>query len=180
MADWSKLVFCPNCGAGNPCDEELCMRCHVCLQHAISATAKKRAERAERTRHACTLQRVAVSIPPEVADFMAEVWTMIQCKDERVEKVTDDSIQAPNIAPIIGGVIDPKAKYFSFSYTPCNDPLTRWKLALFDNEIEDIAKRHVTTLSLWKCAQESCHHLFTNKSDGYCKCNPFGWKSKAK
>lgn len=95
----------------------------------------------------------------------------------RIEKVSDDAIQAPNIAPIIGGVIDPRAKYFSFRYTACRDPEAYWKLCLFNNEIQDIAERQVTTLNLWKCTQEGCRHLFTNKADGWCKCRPFGWKS---
>ena len=150
MADWSKLVLCPNCGAGNPCDEELCVRCHVCLQQAVSEAAKKQAERAEKAR-VRTLQQVTVPIPPEVADFMLHVWIMIDWHDERVEKLSDDAIQAPNIAPIIGGVIDPKAKYFSFRYTAHKDPQSFWHLRFFDNEIEDIGKRYVTTLALWKC-----------------------------
>ena len=105
-----------------------------------------------------------MTIPVEVADFMLEVWYMIQSEDEPVLKVSDDSIQAPNIAPVIGGVIDPNAKYFSFRYLASRDPETFWKLALFENEIEDIAKRHITTLSLWKCTNDKCHGLFTNKS----------------
>jgi hypothetical protein len=115
-------------------------------------------------------ERVTKSIPPEVANFMMEVWTMIEWHDERVESASDDMIQARNIAPIIGGVVDPKARYFSFRYAACKDPEVHWKLCLFDNEIEDIAKRSVTTIALWKCAKETCRDLFTNKADVYCKC----------
>ncbi len=32
---------------------------------------------------------------------MAAVWVMIEWHDERIERVSDDAIQAPNIAPII-------------------------------------------------------------------------------
>ena len=97
---------------------------------------------------------------------------MIEWHDERLERESDDSIQAPNIAPVIGGVIDVAAKYFSFKYTARDDPRTVWHLALFDNEIEDIATRRVTTLILWKCVQETCLDLFTSRAEFYCKCNP--------
>ena len=100
---------------------------------------------------------------------------MIEWHDERVESASDDMIQAPNIAPIIGGVIDPKAKYFSFRYTACKDPEVYWRLCLFDNEIEDIAKRCVTKVALWKCAKNACRNLFTNKADVCCKCGGSRW-----
>jgi len=118
-----------------------------------------------------SLERVTLSIPAEVADFMEEVWYRIESHDETVEQVSDDLIQAPNIAPIIGGVEDLKAKWFSFRYTACDDPPTRWHLDLFDNEIEDIAKRRITSLPMWRCSK-CVRHLFRNRSDVYCECNP--------
>ena len=119
-----------------------------------------------------SLQRVTVSIPPEVADFMEAVWQMIEWHDERLERVSDDAIQEPNIAPVIGGLESLDSKWFTFRYTARKEPLTRWKLRLFENEIEDIAKRHVTKLLLWKCTQPTCHHLFTDRADVYCNCDP--------
>jgi hypothetical protein len=71
-----------------------------------------------------SLRRVTVSIPTEVADFMDAVWQMIESHDESVEKVSDDLIQAPDIAPIIGGVENLSAKWFRFRYTACEDPPT--------------------------------------------------------
>ena len=117
-----------------------------------------------------SLQKVTVSIPQEVVEFMEAVWCMIEYHDERVEQVSDDGIQEPYIAPIVGCVNDLKAKYFSFLYTICKDPFIYWHLDLFDNEIEDIAKRHTTKLSLWKCVKCNSHDLFTNQGHFYCKC----------
>jgi hypothetical protein len=119
-----------------------------------------------------TFECVTVPIPVEVADFMEEVWSRIEWHDETVEQVSDDLIQAPNIAPIIGGIENLESKWFRFDYTACESPETRWHLYLFDNEIEDIAKRRVTSLTLWKCTKSSCRHLFTYKSDVYCECHP--------
>lgn len=119
-----------------------------------------------------SLERVAIPIPADVADFMEEVDYRIESHEDAVEQSSDDLIQAPNIAPITGGVEDLKAKLFRFGYTAREDPRTRWHLYLFDNEIEDIAERPVTSLTRWKCAKSTCRDLFTNKSDVYCGCNP--------
>ena len=43
MSDWSEIEVCPECGAGNPHDSELCLRCGVNLKQA---QAKNEAERA--------------------------------------------------------------------------------------------------------------------------------------
>lgn len=110
-------------------------------------------------------------IPVEVVRFMEDVLYRIEWHDETVEKESDDSIQDPGIAPMIGGVMDAKAKYFSFHYTASKAPRISWHFALFDNEIEDIAKGRVMSLSLWKCTKASCRDLFSNKGDVYCNCS---------
>lgn len=118
------------------------------------------------------LENVSLQIPDELVEFLHEVHYRIDSHEETVTKPSDDLIQAPNIAPVIGGLSDLRAHRFSFRYTSSSDPCTRWHLYLFDNEIEDIAKRRVSSLSLWKCSNPTCHHLFTYKADVYCNCNP--------
>jgi hypothetical protein len=45
MADWSKLVLCPECGAANPRDGSLCAKCRTNLQAAIERMESIRQER---------------------------------------------------------------------------------------------------------------------------------------
>lgn len=119
------------------------------------------------------LTKVTVQIPNDLIAFLSEVHCRIEWHDETVTQLSDDMIQAPNIAPVIGGLCDVRARRFSFRYEANAAP--RWHLCLFDNEIEDIAKMRVTTLSflsLWKCSNSTCQDLFTYKADVYCNCNP--------
>jgi hypothetical protein len=45
MSDWSEIVLCPKCGAANPHDGSLCVRCREQLQEAIKEAERMREER---------------------------------------------------------------------------------------------------------------------------------------
>jgi ribosomal protein L40E len=48
MADWSDIVTCPECGAGNPHDGRKCVKCGISLQEARAKDEAAREERLEK------------------------------------------------------------------------------------------------------------------------------------
>jgi hypothetical protein len=50
MADWSKLVLCPECGAANPRDGIQCVKCRTNLHSAVERMESIRQERLARSR----------------------------------------------------------------------------------------------------------------------------------
>jgi hypothetical protein len=118
---------------------------------------------------AANVIKVTKPVPSELAQFMQYVWYYgIEGHEEWAESVSDDLIQAPNVAPVIGGLCDKKAKRFFFTYRPKDTPGTNWRIYLFENEIEDIAKGNVRDLVLWKCCHDGCHDLYSYSTSVRC------------
>lgn len=62
---------------------------------------------------AANVIKVTKPVPSELAQFMQYVWYYgIEGHEQWAESVSDDLIQAPNVAPVIGGLCDKKAKRF--------------------------------------------------------------------
>jgi hypothetical protein len=113
---------------------------------------------------------VKKSIPCELRRFFEYVWYAgIAGHEDWAETVSDDMIQNQSIAPVTGGLCDKKAKRFFFSYRPRETAPEYWSIYLFDNEIEDIAKGHTSTLTLWKCEHETCHDLHIYRTCVHCR-----------
>lgn len=115
-------------------------------------------------------ERRKIPIPEELRNAMGEVFSLIKDakRDSDVVLDFDDAIQ---IGPLCGGRYQKKPSRFEFRYYPENiRSAGTWYLDLHECDIEDIADRRLTEMTLYCCTSPSCGRKFS-KADGHCDCD---------
>lgn len=120
-------------------------------------------------RDSSTLLQIRVSIPARLVEFFDDVTNRIADRDDEAIEESDDQLQNPELG-VTGGLSNKRARQYSFTYFASEDPEVIWHLELFDNEIEDIGRRRIRDILMWKCKNESCNDLSNTRSGILCSC----------
>jgi len=122
-------------------------------------------------------QKKEVLIPDRLKEFLTYVNSLILNKDEAATIPSDDLIQNDFAS---GGLEEENGNSYYFTYSPEEIARDEWKLRLDKETINKISQGTIKKLTLWGCAKNNCHNLFSNPKGTCSRCDYFDDKKPAK